>query len=128
MTFPGATKGGTMRALLSMAAVAVAVTVLAACARPGEQRDDISPDTETTVFVRNDRMLDVTVYLLRGTHRTRLGTVTAHSSRSFVISRELVAGLAELRFLVDPIGDRGIGTSETIVAQPGDVIRVTIRP
>lgn len=117
-----------MPRLWSMVAVAAAVTVLAACARPGEQMEDISPEAETTVFVRNDRMLDVTVHLLRGALRTRLGTVTAHSSRSFVIPGHLVAGLAELRFLVDPIGERGMGTSEMIVAQPGDVIRITVRP
>jgi hypothetical protein len=106
----------------------VAVALLIGCSRATEQADDITPAAETVIHVRNDRFLDMTVYLLRGAARTRLGTVRGHSSETFLLPRHLVAGLTELRFLVDPIGARGSETSETIVAQPGDIIEVRIGP
>ena len=79
------------------------------------------------VSVRNDAFWDANIYVMRGSQRIRLGTVTGNSSQTFTLARPVVSGLTEIRFVVDWIGRRDAETSETIVAQPGDEIELTIR-
>jgi hypothetical protein len=78
-----------------------------------------------TVRVVNRAWLDVTIYLLQGTHRDRIGTATAASTSTFQISlRQLSAG--ELRLYGDPVGSRQGVRSEPLRAQDGDVVTWTL--
>lgn len=81
---------------------------------------------EVTVRVVNHSWLDVTVYLLQGTHRDRVGTATASSTTEFHFPiRRLSAG-AEYRLYGDPIGSRQVVRSEALHAQDGDLVTWTL--
>ena len=101
---------------------------LVSCASGGNDFEATQePEEEVSVTVRNDGFYDAKVYLLRGAERRRLGTVNGNSTQTFTLARHLIFGLTDLRFGVDWIGRRGTASSETIIAQPGDNIRLTIR-
>jgi len=77
------------------------------------------------VRVVNHAWLDVTIYLLQGTHRDRIGTATAASTSTFqILLRQLTAG--ELRLYGDPVGSRQSVRSEPLRAQDGDVVTWTL--
>lgn len=82
---------------------------------------------DARVHVRNDAFWDANIYLLEGGTRRRLGTVNGHSTATFTLPRHLLFGLPEVRFLIDWIGRRDGGASDSIVVQPGDDIELTIR-
>jgi len=81
---------------------------------------------KTRVEVENQKFLDVTVFVLRGSQRIRLGTVPALTTRSFVIPENLVVNVKELRFLADPIGSRETPVSEEIAVRPGETVELVI--
>jgi hypothetical protein len=63
---------------------------------------------------------DVTVYVLRGTQRTRLGVVTALTTQAFLLPATFSADAGGFRLVADPAGSRRVSfTSESVVAQPG---------
>jgi hypothetical protein len=100
--------------------------VLAACGQAAQQADNGPVGAETALHVRNNNLFDVTVYLLDGGTRVRLGSVTGLSSQTLMMASHLVRGPRELRFLIDPIGGGRSWTSEPILVTPGDIIQLTI--
>jgi hypothetical protein len=85
------------------------------------------PDPRTTLRVENQNFLDMNVYVLSGGQRIRLGTVPGLSTQVFTIPAYIVRGAA-LQFAVHPIGGLANPRTETISAQPGEEIRLTIPP
>lgn len=85
------------------------------------------PSTVTRLRVENQNFQDMNVYVLSGSQRIRLGTVTGLSTQVFTIPPDLVRGTL-LRFEVHPIGGRDNPRSETISVQPGDEVHLTIPP
>lgn len=79
-----------------------------------------------TLRVVNHSWLDVTVYLLHGTHRDRVGTATATSTTAFQVPLRNLAAGAEYRLYADPIGSRQTVRSEALHAQDGDVVTWTL--
>ena len=110
-----------MRALLT------AVT-LAGCAWDRGAVAPINPHAEVALNVDNQNFLDMTVYLVRGGQRIRLGTVPGLSSRTIMLRPEYVGYGADLQVEVHPIGGQGNPITESISVHPGDVIRLTIPP
>jgi hypothetical protein len=104
----------------------VVATIVSCGGGAGNDADAVSP-ANVRVTVRNDTFYDATVYLLRGAARRRVGLVTATSTATFVLPRQAVAGLSEIRFGIDFIGRRDNTASETILAEPGDHIELIIR-
>jgi hypothetical protein len=104
----------------------IALVMLTSCrsSRPGQpvQRP------ETFVEVENRSMLDMTVYVMRGGERRRLGLVNALSTQVLPIPPVLVEGLGVLRFVADPIGASRTPVSEEIVVRHGDTVRLIIPP
>ncbi len=84
--------------------------------------------SEAFVRVENRSMLDMTVYVVRGGERRRLGLVNALSTQMLPIPRVLVDGAGVLRFLADPIGGNRTPVSEEIVVNHGDVVQLIIPP
>jgi len=79
-----------------------------------------------TLRVVNHNWLDITVFLLQGTHRDRIGVATATTTTEFHVPlRQLAAG-AEYRLFGDPVCSRETVRSETLHAQDGDVVTWTI--
>jgi hypothetical protein len=115
------------RGALTMASALVALLAVAGCrstgaAPPAGQR------SEAFVRVENRSMLDMTVYVVRGGERRRLGMVNALSTQTLQIPGVLVDGAGVLRFLADPIGASRTPVSEEIVVRHGDVVQLIIPP
>lgn len=106
--------------LLALATLAVACHRRAAA--------PINPQAEVAVTVDNQNFLDMTVYLIRGGQRIRLGMVPGLSKQILMVRPDLIGYGTDLQFEVHPIGGRGNPISETVSVKPGDVINLTIPP
>src|SRR5690348_15664046 len=92
----------------------------------GEAAAASSFDGSMTLRVVNHNWLDITIYLLRGTHRDRIGVATASSTTQFHIAlRQLGAG-AEYQLLGDPVGSRQTVRSELLHGSDGDIVTWTL--
>jgi hypothetical protein len=105
----------------------VVLCLLSGACHHGAYEGPPEPRTETRLRVENQNFLDMNVYVLAGSQRMRLGTVTGLSTQVFTIPPHLVRG-PPLRFEVHPIGGRSNPRSETILVQPGDEVQLTIPP
>jgi hypothetical protein len=99
----------------------------AACA-PRAAREDISLGTAATLHVDNQAFLDANVYVLRSGQRTRLGTVTALSTRTFVLPRTIVGTAVTVQFLAAFIGSNRAPVTEEVVVWEGDEVELRIPP
>jgi hypothetical protein len=105
----------------------VVLCLLSAACHQGVNPGPPEPRTDTRLRVQNQNFQDMNVYVLAGSQRIRLGTVTGLSTQVFPIPPDLVRGTL-LRFEVHPIGGRDNPRSETISVQPGDEVQLTIPP
>ena len=109
-----------------------AVLVLPACgARQGENAGEPSERVEpepTTVLVQNRNFSDMTIYVLRGGQRIRLGLANGNRATRFTIPSNLIFGIATLQFLADPVGSSRTPVSQEIRVTEGDEITLTIPP
>jgi hypothetical protein len=112
---------------LSLAAALVALLTVAGCTstRSGAP---VPERAEAFVRVENRSMLDMTIYVVRGGERRRLGLVNALTTQLLSIPSVLVAGSGVLRFQADPIGGRRTPISEEIFVRDGDVVQLIIPP
>ena len=81
---------------------------------------------QTKVRVENDNKLDMTIFVLRGGQRIRLGLVPSYTTRSFTLPDNVVANATSIRLLADPIGGRGNSVSEEFNVFRGQTIEMTI--
>ncbi len=81
---------------------------------------------ETTVRVDNRNFLDMTIYVLRGSQRVRLGLVNGVSTQIFRIPDNLIFGASSLRFLADPVGGNATPVSQEITIISGDQVQLII--
>jgi hypothetical protein len=84
--------------------------------------------SEAFVRVENRSMLDMTIYVVRGGERRRLGLVNALTTQMLSIPSVLVNGSGVLRFQADPIGGSRTPISEEIFVRNGDVVQLIIPP
>ncbi len=80
----------------------------------------------TTVRVDNRSYLDMTIYLLVGSQRIRLGLAGGNKQTVLDIPQQYVFGIASLQFLADPIGGSRTPVSDTIAVSPGDQVQLII--
>jgi predicted small lipoprotein YifL len=103
------------------------VALLVATTACGTTRRGPVPEGErTTVEVRNQNFLDMNVFVLSGSQRIRLGTVTGLSTRTLTIPSSLVFGSATVRFQMNPIGSNARPVSQEITVSQGGQIVLTI--
>jgi hypothetical protein len=103
-------------------------TLLGTAACTGKGTDAPRPQQQTFVAVDNQAWLDVDVYAISGSQRSRLGTVTAHAAHTFRLPVSVVGSGRDLQFLVDPVGSSVQGTSWNIYVTPGQQVRLTVPP
>lgn len=94
----------------------------------GTGKNAPAPVERTSVKVVNQGFLDRNVYVMRGSQRVRLGTVSGNSTSVLQIPSSIVQGAITLRFIADPIGGRGASATEEIGVNPGDQVVLTIPP
>ncbi len=99
---------------------------LSGCAALGKQAVDTGP--KTTLRVENQAYLDMTIYVMRGAERVRLGIATGNSVTNFVIPSNVIFGVTSLAFVADPIGGTRASISETINVTRGDEVMMMIPP
>jgi hypothetical protein len=115
------------RTALALTAGLLAVLGTSGCRATGRGTSS-TERSESFLRVDNRSMLDMTVYVLRGGERRRLGLVNALSTQMLSIPRVLIEGAGVLRFLADPIGGTRTPVSEEIVVRHGDVVQLIIPP
>lgn len=103
----------------ALAAVLACPLALPSCALWKSSADEEQPVTETMLTVENRHWSNVTVYVMRGKARVRMGTVTSMNTMRFVIPAVIVNNVVDIRLVADPLGADPF-TSEPIVVGPGD--------
>ena len=98
-----------------------------ACASKGTT-GSLDKPLPTTVVVDNQGVLDMTIYILRGAQRIRLGIAGGLTKTRLTIPSSVVYGAVSLRFLADPIGGSRSPVSEEIAISEGDEIGLRIPP
>lgn len=108
--------------LLALASAAVAF----AC---GPMRNaPLNTQAQTTVKVDNQAYLDMTIYVMRGAERVRLGLASGASTSTFVIPADVMMSATTIRFVADPIGSSRASISEEVNVRPGDQVMMQIPP
>ena len=111
------------RAVIAVAAV----LTLGACAPAVEQAaDGLSARSRTTLVVKNENWKDVNVYLVRGSSRTRLGSVAAMGKAQFYIPDAYVLGTSDVTIQADPIGSTETYVSPPIQVFPGAEVALNV--
>jgi hypothetical protein len=113
---------------MRLAPLLAPLLLIAACSAGSSVDEAPSPDRgPATLRVENRNFLDMTVYVVSGTQRQRIGVARGNATTSLTIPDRLIRGGATpLRFLCDPVGGEGLPVSEEIVVQPGDVVDLVI--
>jgi hypothetical protein len=119
--------GGSMRALALGLALVLTTVSLPACSPSGQQAGQApAPQEEARVRVENRNFLDHNIYVIRGSQRIRLGTVTGNSTATFTIPSSMIHGASPLSFQADPIGANRAPISNEISVLPGDTVTLVI--
>ncbi len=113
---------------LALAAGLVALLTLAGCKSTTGAGAPVGHRPEAFVRVENRSMLDMTIYVVRGAERRRLGLVNALTTQLLTIPSVLINGSGVLRFQADPIGGSRAPVSEEIFVRDGDVVQLIIPP
>jgi hypothetical protein len=106
--------------------LATLVLTLAACRHGGEDTPPaVDPDATVLVQVENHFRGDVIIYLVVGTQRVRLGSVTALGSGAFTFPWRRLQGSGVNRLLAHPLAARSFA-SDPLMVQPGQAITWTL--
>jgi len=104
----------------------VALTVLGCRKRDVETRPAPDPNTPVPVEIESHFMGDVTVYLVRGGLRQRLGMVTALGTAQFTFPWRWLSQSGSSRLMAYPIAGARAQFSEPLTLQPGQWIKWTL--
>jgi hypothetical protein len=118
--------------LLKNAVVAIACAQLVACAHATQARDIADVESASVqpvqIEVLNDNTSEVTVFLMRGLQRQRLGTVISGETARFHVPGRVVLTSLELRIAVEPTDRSWISATEPFEAAPGDRTAFSVQP
>jgi hypothetical protein len=109
---------GVMRGILVLSAVVVA----GGCSHVMDRGDAAEAPAGAVVQVANNNWAEMTIYILRGGVRERLGAVTSFTRRTFRLPTHVTATAGEFRLLADPLGSSRAYTSPALVLGPGQVL------
>jgi hypothetical protein len=104
-----------------------AIVILSACAPTAQRGSAPNPvNGGTTLVVRNDNWNDVTIYLVRGSMRTRIGSVIAMGQAEFKIPAAYVVGVSDVTLQAAPTGSNESYISPSIMVFPGAQLTLTV--
>ena len=98
---------------------------VSSCAKSGAGASD---RPVTSLVVDNQSSFEMTIYVLRGAERVRLGTARPIAESRLRVPPEMVFGATSLRFQADPIGSRRAPISSEILVREGDEVHLRIPP
>jgi hypothetical protein len=113
--------------------IARCLTLVLAIASIGCRTGNASRKTDkgpvrTTIDVQNQDFNDMTVYVIVGGARTRLGVAPGNKTTVLTIPEYLLTGTSFVRFVADPIGGNRTPVTEEIDVTPGDQLVMIINP
>jgi len=101
--------------------------LLGACSTTPKGRSGIAPENDHSLAVTNHNWLDVSIFVVRGGTRFRVGDVPGNSSARLRIPRRLVdSGVVQL--LVDPIGSTEYYLTDPIPVSSDESMQLTVAP
>ena len=115
-----------MRRIVSIFALFVAVAIGDACGASRSTRP--SADPRTILEVDNQSFADMTMYIVNGGHRVRLGRAAGKTKTQLTIPPTIVGSARELQFLADPLGGDRAAVSNRIWVAAGDRVTMIITP
>ena len=117
-----------LRTAFSHAAVALAALALVSCGRKseGESPPAPNPDAPVLVEVESHFQGDVTIYLVRGGLRQRLGLVTALNTQTFTFPWRWVVSGGNNRLMAYPIAGAESYFSDPFDLQSGQWLKWTL--
>jgi len=104
------------------------VVMLSACRSNRVPREGDDREKRTTLSVENQGFYDMTVYAVVNGQRNRLGIAPGNHTTELTVPAYLLNGVAQLRFVCDPIGGGRTPVSEEINVNPGDQLVMIISP
>ena len=108
-------------------AVLVATTVAACRKRDTETVPAPDPNTPVPVEIESHFMGDVTIYLVRGNLRQRLGMVTALGTTTYTFPWRWLSQSGSSRLMAYPMAGSQVQYSDPLVLQPGQWIKWTLQ-
>lgn len=118
-----------MRSLRNLVAVLAVAATAAACSASDGARTGPQPARADAAKVRvtNSNWSDMTVYVERSGHRSRLGTVTSMQTSTFKIPPSMMSGTGNLRLVADPMGSTQPYVTPTLQVWAGQTIEFNIQ-
>lgn len=115
-----------MRRLFTLLVLALSGAAIA-CGSGGRA---VRPGSEvvTTLEVDNQNFTDMTVYLVNGGQRIRLGRATGKTRATMRLPRGSLTFPRELQFMAEPAGSGGASSTSRIWVTPGDRVMLVITP
>ncbi|HEX8431783.1 MAG TPA: hypothetical protein VF625_10860 [Longimicrobium sp.] len=107
---------------LALPVLALALAGCAPGAAPAPSPSDGTPAAGVTVEVTNANRSDVTVYVMRGAARSRLGMVVSGNTTRFPLRDARIELLGDIRLHAEVIGSDAQFTTPRIAVRPGDTI------
>ena len=106
---------------------AAALVMITACGGGRRAIERAAPGEQTYLFVTNTNWADVTIFSAHGTTRSRIGFVSALSTRTFLVPRTAMPD-GTVRLLLDPLGSEKTYLTEAIAVTPGQHVELTVMP
>lgn len=100
-------------------------TLLSGCAARGTRR---SAPPQTVLEVDNHSFADMTIYVINGGQRVRIGFAPGLRKTDLTIPPSMISGTRQLSFLADPLGSNRTSVSDQIYVSPGDRVTLSIPP
>lgn len=116
-----------MRRFLAVLLILGAGAVATACGGGGR---GVRPGSEpvTMLEVENQNFTDMTIYLVNGGQRIRLGRATGKTKTAMRLPRNVLSFPRELQFQAEPAGRRDASSTSRIWVTPGDTVLLVITP
>jgi hypothetical protein len=112
--------------LIPAFALLFSVVVTQACGGARPSRPSDAP--QTTVAIDNQGFNDMTIYIVDGGQRIRLGRVIGKSTATLIIPPSILRSPREVQFLADPLASNRASVSERIWVTPGEQVSLRILP
>jgi hypothetical protein len=117
-----------MRAARKVGLCLLVLLMVAGCRkRDAEVSPAPDPNTPVPVEIENHFMGDVTIYLVRGSLRQRIGMVTALGSATFSFPWRWLSQSGSSRLMAYPVAGARVHMSDPLILQPGQWIKWTLQ-
>ena len=112
-----------LRQWTTAALAALTIDVTACATKQGPST--LPAPEKTAVTVKNNNWLDVDVFVVRGSSRSRVGSVIGMGTGTFRVPSDFAPD-GVLQLMVDPVGSNGTYVTDRIVVTSGQRVELTV--